>query len=135
MKLKRQSGVRSAVTNYAGADRLLRTEPQVELHESSRLVRQYAIRNPRRPSVETPTTRGLGIEAEIPDEPSARAFAGVLLGVNDMFGSHVVSCRRAALEPHLDSPLALRGQCVPLGRSSSGEPEQTAFDQGGLPIR
>jgi hypothetical protein len=70
-----------------------------------------------------------------PFEPTARAFAGVLLGVNDMFDSHVMSCRRAALEPHLDSPLAPRGQCVPLGRSSSGEPEQTAFDQGELPIR
>ena len=55
--------------------------------------------------------------------------------VNDMFGSHVMSCRRAALELHLDSPRAPRGQCAPLGRSSSGEPEQTAFDRGELPIR
>jgi hypothetical protein len=135
MKLKPQSGVRSAVTNYADADRLLRTEPQVQLHESSRSVRRYGIRNQRRPSVETPTTRGLGIDAEIPVEPTARAFAGVRLDVNDMFGSHVMSCRRAVLELHLDSPRAPRGQCAPLGRSSSGEPEQTAFDRGELPIR
>src|ERR1700721_1648956 len=63
-----------------------------------------------------------------------RAISDKLLDVNDMFGSHVMSCRRAALELHLDSPRAPRGQCAPLGRSSSGEPEQTAFDRGGLPI-
>jgi hypothetical protein len=40
MKLKPQSGLRSAVTNYADADRLLRAEPQVQLHESSRSVRK-----------------------------------------------------------------------------------------------